>query len=112
MDILNFISWIKGKRVVTSVDTAKTLLPVGLKDPRRDDGYLAGVITVEDFAAQLGGSNQVLGVSIWANGFQSVGCINEDITLPTPGNFTYQSPLVMCVGKTLTIPVGTTLTII
>jgi hypothetical protein len=112
MDILNFISWIKGKRVVTSVDTAKTLLPVGLKDPRRDDAYLAGVITVEDFAAQLGGSNQVLGVSIWANGFQSVGCLNEDITLPTPGNFTYQSPLAMCVGKTLTIPVGTTLTVI
>jgi hypothetical protein len=112
MDILNFISWIKGKRVVTSVDPAKTLIPVGLKDGRRDDAYLAGAITVEDFAAQLGGSNEVLGVSIWANGFQSVGCINEDITLPTPGNFTYQSPLAMCVGKTLTIPVGTTLTII
>lgn len=112
MDILNFISWIKGKRQVTSVDPKKTLLPVGLKDGRRDDGYIAGAITVEDFAAQLGGSNQVLGVSIWANGFKSVGCINEDITLPTPGNFTYPSPLAMCVGKTLTIPVGTTLTIV
>jgi hypothetical protein len=112
MDILNFISWIKGKRVVTSVDPARTLIPVGLKDGRRDDAYLAGAITVEDFAAQLGGSNEVLGVSIWANGFISVGCINEDITLPTPGNFTYQSPLAMCVGSTLTIPVGTTLTII
>ena len=53
MDILNFISWIKGGRVVTSVDPAKTLIPVGLKDDRRDDGYLAGAITVEDFAAQL-----------------------------------------------------------
>jgi hypothetical protein len=112
MDILNFISWIKGKRVVTSVNPARTLIPVGLKDSRRDDAYLAGAITVEDFAAQLGGSNEVLGVSIWANGFKSVGCINEDITLPTPGNFTYPSPLAMCVGKTLTIPVGTTLTII
>jgi hypothetical protein len=55
MDILNFISWIKGGRVVTSVDPAKTLIPVGLKDDRRDDGYLAGAITVEDFAAQVGG---------------------------------------------------------
>ena len=54
MDILNFISWIKGKRVVTTVDPARTLLPVGLKDGRRDDEYLAGAITVEDFAAQLG----------------------------------------------------------
>jgi hypothetical protein len=53
MDILNFISWIKGGRVVTSVDPTQTLLPVGLKDNRRDDGYLAGAITVADFAAQL-----------------------------------------------------------
>lgn len=53
MDILNFISWIKGKRIVTTVDPAKTLLPLGLKDDRRDDGYLAGAITVEDFIAEV-----------------------------------------------------------
>jgi hypothetical protein len=53
MDILNFISWIKGGRVVTSVDPTQTLIPVGLKDNRRDDGYLAGAITVADLAAQL-----------------------------------------------------------
>ena len=53
MDILNFISWIKGGRVVTTVDPAKTLLPVGLKDNRRDDGYLAGAISVEDLVTQL-----------------------------------------------------------
>lgn len=56
MDILNFISWIKGKRKVTSVDPAKTLLPVGLKDPRRDDEYLAGAISVQDFVTQIGPS--------------------------------------------------------
>ena len=54
MDILNFISWIKGKRQVTSVDPAKTLLPVALKDGRRDDDYLTGAITVEDFANLVG----------------------------------------------------------
>ena len=54
MDILNFISWIKGKRVVTTVDPARTLLPVGLKDGRRDDEYLAGAISVQDFVAQIG----------------------------------------------------------
>jgi hypothetical protein len=54
MDILNFISWIRGKRQVTSVDTVKTLLPVGLKDPRRDDEYLAGAISVQDFINQVG----------------------------------------------------------
>jgi hypothetical protein len=53
MDILNFISWIRGGRVVNSVDPAKTLLPVGLKDNRRDDGYLAGAISVEDFTNQV-----------------------------------------------------------
>ena len=54
MDILNFISWIRGKRQVTTVDPAKTLLPVGLKDGRRDDDYLAGAITVTDFASVVG----------------------------------------------------------
>jgi len=51
MDILNFISWIKGKRQVNSVDPTRTLLPVALKDGRRDDDYITGAITVEDFAA-------------------------------------------------------------
>jgi uncharacterized membrane protein YdcZ (DUF606 family) len=54
MDILNFISWIKGKRIVTSVNPSQTLIPVGLKDNRRDDGYLASAITVTDLANQLG----------------------------------------------------------
>jgi len=51
MDILNFISWVKGSRIVTSVDGAQTLLPVGLKDPKRDDGYLAGAISVSDLTS-------------------------------------------------------------
>lgn len=54
MDILNFISWIRGGRQVKTVDPAKTLLPVGLKDGRRDDDYLAGAITVADFANLVG----------------------------------------------------------
>ena len=53
MDILNFISWIKGKRQVTSFDAAKTLLPIGLKDARRDDEYLACAISVNDFVTQI-----------------------------------------------------------
>lgn len=53
MDILNFISWIRGKRQVTSVDPTRSVLPVGLKDPKRDDAYIAGAISVEDFTAQV-----------------------------------------------------------
>ena len=55
MDILNFISWIKGGRVVTSVNASQTLIPVGLKDGRRDDEYLAGAITAQNFITQVAG---------------------------------------------------------
>jgi len=54
----------------------------------------------------------VIGSSIWANGFRVVGCIGEDITLPENSNLEFTGPLAMCVGSTLTIPVGTTLTIV
>ena len=53
MDILNFISWIRGRRQVTSVDPAQSLLPVALKDGRRDDEYLTGAISVQDFTSQV-----------------------------------------------------------
>jgi hypothetical protein len=53
MDILNFISWIRGRRVVNSVDPNKTLLPVALQDDRRDDEYLTGAISVQNFTTQV-----------------------------------------------------------
>lgn len=62
--------------------------------------------------SNAGGNQQVIGSSIWANGFRVVGCIGEDITLPENSNLEYTGPLAMCVGSTLTIPVGTTLTIV
>jgi hypothetical protein len=53
MDILNFISWTKNGRTVSTVDGANTLVPLGFKDPKRDDGYLAGSITVTDLLAAV-----------------------------------------------------------
>jgi hypothetical protein len=53
MDILNFISWIRGRRVVTSADPASSLLPVALKDGSRDDQYLTAAISVQNFATQV-----------------------------------------------------------
>ena len=53
MDVLNFISWIKNGQQVTSVDPTQTLLPLGLRDPRRDDGYRSGAITAQDFIDQV-----------------------------------------------------------
>jgi hypothetical protein len=62
--------------------------------------------------SNAGGNQQTVGTSIWANGFRVVGCIGEDITLPENSNLEFTGPLAMCVGSTLTIPVGTTLTIV
>ena len=62
--------------------------------------------------SNAGGNQQVIGSSIWANGFRVVGCIGEDITLPENSNLEFTGPLSMCVGSTLTIPVGTTLTVV
>ena len=53
MDILNFISWIKGKRFLTTIDSTKTVIPLGVKDSRRDDVYITGAMTVQDFVSQL-----------------------------------------------------------
>jgi hypothetical protein len=53
MDILNFISWIRGGRYITSIDSTKTLVPVAIKDDKRDDSYLACAITAQNLAASL-----------------------------------------------------------
>ena len=53
MDILNFISWIRGRRVVTSANPATSLLPVALQDGNRDDQYLTAAISVQNFATQV-----------------------------------------------------------
>jgi hypothetical protein len=53
MDILNFISWTKNGRTVSTVDGANTLVPLGFKDSKRDDGYLAGAISVTDLLATI-----------------------------------------------------------
>jgi hypothetical protein len=65
-----------------------------------------------DQANSGSGNQQVLGASIWANGFRIIGCIGEDITLPDNCNIEFTGPLAMCTGATLTVPAGTTLTIV
>lgn len=63
-------------------------------------------------AINEGGSGEVVGTSIWANGFRVVGCIGENILLPENSNLEYTGPLSICVGSSITVPVGTTLTIV
>ncbi len=103
MDILNFISWIRGGRVVNTVDPNKTLLPVGLKDPKRDDDYLAGAISVADLASTFGGT------VVWGNIFGDIedqsdldAALNakqDTLTLTTTG-----TGAATLVGSTLNIP--------
>ena len=57
-----------------------------------------------------GGGQEILGSSIWANGFTIVGAITEDITLPAVATVNYTGPLLM--SGTLTVPTGTTLNIL
>jgi hypothetical protein len=67
---------------------------------------------INDIITELnaGGGQQVLGSSIWANGFTIVGAITEDITLPAGATVNYTGPLSM--SGTLTVPTGTTLNIL
>tara|TARA_R110000868_G_scaffold411109_2_gene701837 strand:- start:202 stop:2112 length:1911 start_codon:yes stop_codon:yes gene_type:complete len=61
MDILNFISWLKAGRVSTTLPL-NSLLPLALKDGRRDDGYLTTAISggnlISSVAAAIGTATQ------------------------------------------------------
>jgi hypothetical protein len=67
---------------------------------------------IQDIVSELntGGNQQVLGSSIYANGFTIVGAITQDITLPAGATINYTGPLLM--SGALTIPLGTTLNIL
>lgn len=84
----------------------------GNKDNSMETNIIDDITYLVEQANAGSGNQQVLGTSIWANGFRIVGCIGEDITLPDNSNVEFTSTLAMCVGATLTIPVGTTLTIV
>jgi hypothetical protein len=93
MDILNFISWIRGRRQVTSVDPTKTLIPVGLKDGRRDDEYLAGAISVEDLATQIAPpptpSVNIYNSNGTLTGNRTVNCAGNGLVMINSAGYTY-----------------------
>jgi hypothetical protein len=91
----------------------KSYIPkYGNKDNFMENNIIEDISFLVSASNSGSGNQQVLGTSVWANGFRVVGCIGEDITLPENSNLEYTSPLSMCAGATLTIPVGTTLTIV
>ena len=84
----------------------------GNKDNFMEVNIVEDIRNIISQLATIGTDQQVLGSSIWANGFRIIGCIDEDITLPQGANIQYTGPLSMCLGSTLTVPLGTTLTIV
>ncbi len=52
------------------------------------------------------------GASMYVNGFRITSCLEGNILLPENSTVEYTGPLTLCSGATLTIPSGTTLTII
>lgn len=84
----------------------------GNKDNSMENSIIEDITYLVSQSNAGSGNQQVLGTSIWANGFRIVGCIGEDITLPANANVEYTGPLSICVGATLTVPSGTTLTIV
>jgi hypothetical protein len=85
-------------------------------------GYTALVSTNGDFKKQVESTVTTLGsagssgeLSLTELGFEIVSApsvINQDITLPDNYEFEYPSPLIIGEGYTLTVPSGTTLTIV
>ena len=61
MDILNFISWLKGGRLVKTIDTTQALIPVATRDSKRDDAWVTNAITAEDLGSQLASDRLVAG---------------------------------------------------
>jgi len=53
MDILNFINWLKGGRLVKTVDPKQSLVPIATRDGKRDDAWITNAMTVEDLANNL-----------------------------------------------------------
>ena len=56
MDILNFISWIKAKRI-TATPPDGSLIAVGLPSTKRDDKYLTVAMTLNDAVQSGNGGN-------------------------------------------------------
>jgi len=84
----------------------------GNRDNSMESNIIEDVTYLVEQSNSGNGNQQVLGASVWANGFRIIGCIGEDIVLPDNSTIEFTGPLSMCVGATLTVPTGTTLTIV
>lgn len=116
-NLTNFLNLIAKDRIKKKLEPSD-IIAIGTKQSSKLGDYKPTAIVYADLEAQLLASVPApalpvsqAATSIWANRFTPVGPITEDIILP-PGNFTYPSPMSIGVGGSVTVPVGTTLTIV
>jgi hypothetical protein len=100
MDILNFISWIKSGEYRTTLPTdTPSLIPVGAKDPTRDDGYRSLAINAAPLQSLYNKANATQLTSITTavtvdahNGI--ITTVSSTLAAATEAVFTVNNPVV------------------
>jgi hypothetical protein len=107
MDILNLISWIKSGnyRDTLPTDTAN-LLPIGAKDPSRDDGYLPLAVNAAPLQTLYNSSNgtQITSIAtdVDVNGLNGIiTTVSSTLAANAKIAFTVNNPNVKATSKVL-----------
>lgn len=98
------------KKLIFKDNNQQFTIPSGYTALRSENGNFKKQVESTISALSTGG-----GLSLSELGFTIVSqpsIINQDITLPDNSVLTYQGPLTIGEGFTLTVPSGTTLTIL
>lgn len=107
MDILNFISWIKSGEYRTTLPTdTPSLIPVGAKDPTRDDGYRSLAINAAPLQSLYNTANATQLTSITTavtvdahNGI--ITTVSSTLAAATEAVFTVNNPVVTAASRVI-----------
>jgi hypothetical protein len=107
MDILNFISWIKSGEYRTTLPTdTPSLIPVGAKDPTRDDGYRSLAINAAPLQSLYNNANATQLTSITTavtvdahNGI--ITTVSSTLAAATEAVFTVNNPVVTAASRVI-----------
>jgi hypothetical protein len=107
MDILNFISWIKSGEYRTTLPTdTPSLIPVGAKDPTRDDGYRSLAINAAPLQSLYNKANATQLTSITTavtvdahNGI--ITTVSSTLAAATEAVFTVNNPVVTAASRVI-----------
>ena len=107
MDILNLISWIKAGNYRTTLPTdVSSLIPVGAKDPSRDDGYLPLAVNAAPLQSLYNTGNVTQGTNITTavtvNAFNGVvTTVSSTLAGATKTFFTVNNSNVLATSKVI-----------